>query len=299
MKNIGIWLRASRPRTLMLSFSGIMTGGFLACAADSCNIPVIALCALTAMLLQVLSNFANDYGDFHSGVDGADRIGPTREMQSGKVSERAMLRCIAITALLTLLSGAVLVFVVARLTWQECVVFAALGLAAVLAAVCYTMGKHPYGYRGLGDLSCFMFFGLAAVAGTYYLAVRQLDFAVLLPASALGFLSNAVLNINNMRDVESDRKNGKTSLVVRIGLKKAYLYHVALIAGAFVALTVFVMLQGKGFAAYAFWMMAPWFVFDLIGIRKTTDLALLDPFLKKQVIKTFLTALLFGLGMVV
>lgn len=296
MTNVRVWIRALRLPTLMLSFSGIMTGAFLAGEAEGFRFTVVVFCFLTAMLLQVLTNLANDYGDFHSGVDGAERIGPMREMQSGLISEKAMRWGIAITASLTMIAGLVLVFFVSRLSWQECAVFAALGLAAIVAAVWYTMGKRPYGYRGWGDLSCFIFFGLTAVAGTYYLSVRQIDYAVLLPASALGFMSNAVLNINNMRDIENDRKNGKKSFVVRVGLKWAFVYHIMLITGAFATLTAFVLLKGKGFLAYAFWLMAPWFVLDLIAMPKISDSAKLDSFLQKQVLRTFITSLVFGLG---
>jgi 1,4-dihydroxy-2-naphthoate octaprenyltransferase len=153
------------------------------------------------MLLQMLCNFANDYGDFKKGVDGAHRVGPQRELQSGEISEKEMRKAMAVVAAICLISGALLLFVFAGLTWKELAVFAALGIGAVLASLLYTLGKHPYGYRGLGDLYCFLFFGWAAVAGTFYLATKQLDFSVLLPASAMGFLSNAVLNINNMRDI--------------------------------------------------------------------------------------------------
>ena len=208
MATFKTWIRAARPRTVLLSFSGVLLGGFLAIAKAPEPVegptPWLCLffCALTAVLLQILSNLANDYGDFKKGTDSAKRIGPQREMQSGAITEKEMRLGIAVVSAMCLVSGA-LIFVFARLSWQELAVFAALGLGAVLAALFYTLGKHPYGYQGLGDLFCFLFFGWAAVAGTFYLATKTLDFSVLLPASAMGFLSNAVLNINNMRDVAS------------------------------------------------------------------------------------------------
>ena len=191
-------------------------------------------------------------------------------MQSGAITEKEMKRGLAVTAALCLISGALLIFVFARLTWQELAVFAALGIGAVLAALFYTLGKHPYGYRGLGDLYCFLFFGWAAVFGTFYLATKNLDFSVLLSASAMGFLSNAVLNINNMRDYENDKASGKNSLVVKLGLKKAFVYHCLLIVGAFVCLTVFLIFKHTPYYTYAFWLLFPLFLKDLIAIKKTS-----------------------------
>ena len=255
----------------------------------------LLFCALTAVLLQVLSNLANDYGDFKKGTDSAKRVGPQREMQSGAITEKEMKLGLAITAGLCLISGA-LIFVFAQLSWQELAVFAVLGIGAVLAALFYTLGKHPYGYRGLGDLYCFLFFGWAAVAGTFYLATKQLDFSVLLPASAMGFLSNAVLNINNMRDIENDRASGKNSLVVKIGSKKAFVYHCLLIVGAFVCLTVFLILKQAPYYIYAFWLLFPLFLKDLVAIKRTKS-EQLDPFLGRQVKHTFLLVLVFGVLM--
>jgi 1,4-dihydroxy-2-naphthoate octaprenyltransferase len=296
MAKLKTWFRAARPRTVLLSFSGVMLGGFLAYSvgpSTGSGTLTTVFCALTAILLQVLSNLANDYGDFKKGTDGANRVGPQREMQSGAITEKEMKRGLAVTAALCLVSGALLIFVLARLTWQELAVFAALGLGAVLAALLYTLGKRPYGYRGLGDLFCFLFFGWAAVAGTFYLATKTLDFSVLLPASAMGFLSNAVLNINNMRDYENDRASGKNSLVVKLGMKKAFVYHCALIAGTFLCLTVFLILKKTPYYTYAFWLLFPLFFKDLRAI-KTTQPELLDPFLGRQVKHTFLLVVVFG-----
>ena len=245
------------------------------------------------MLLQMLCNFANDYGDFKKGVDGAHRVGPQRELQSGEISEKEMRKAMAVVAAICLISGALLLFVFAGLTWKELAVFAALGIGAVLASLLYTLGKHPYGYRGLGDLYCFLFFGWAAVAGTFYLATKQLDFSVLLPASAMGFLSNAVLNINNMRDIENDRASGKNSLVVKIGLKKAFVYHCLLIGLAFVCLTIYLVLHHAAWYSYLFLLLSVLFVKDLVAIKKTEP-ELLDPFLGRQVKNSFLLVVVFG-----
>ena len=305
MAKLRTWIRAARPRTVLLSFSGALLGGFLALdqlryLSLSKGRPyfVIIFAALTAILLQVLSNLANDYGDFKKGTDGAKRVGPQREMQSGAITEKEMKRGLAVSAALSLISGTLLIFVFAGLTWKELAVFAALGLGAVLAALLYTLGKHPYGYRGLGDLFCFLFFGLAAVAGTYYLSTPWFDFGVFLPATAMGFLSNAVLNINNMRDYENDKASGKNSLVVKLGQKKAFVYHCLLIVGAFVCLTVYLILKKAPYYTYAFWLLFPLFLKDLIAIKKTKP-ELLDPFLGRQVKHSFLLALGYGILLVV
>ena len=305
MAKFKTWIKAARPRTVLLSFSGVLLGGFLAIdQLRSLSLSkgraylTILFCALTAIMLQILSNLANDYGDFKKGTDGAKRVGPQREMQSGSITEKEMKRGLAITAVLCLISGALLIFVFARLTWQELAVFAALGIGAVLAALLYTLGKHPYGYRGLGDLYCFLFFGWAAVAGTFYLATKSLDFSVLLPASAMGFLSNAVLNINNMRDYENDKASGKNSLVVKLGLKKAFIYHCLLIGGAFVCLTIYLVLHQAAWYSYLFLLLSILFSKDLVAIKKTKP-ELLDPFLGRQVKHSFLLVVVFGVLLLV
>ena len=166
MAKLKTWVKASRPRTVLLSFSGVLLGGLLSIAAGCRNYAVLVFAALAAVLLQVLSNLANDYGDFKKGTDSEKRVGPQREMQSGAITEKEMKWGLVFTAALCLISGALLIFVFASLTWKELAVFAALGIGAILAALLYTLGKRPYGYRGLGDLFCFLFFGWAAVAGT-------------------------------------------------------------------------------------------------------------------------------------
>lgn len=279
----------------MLSLSGILMGGFLAIAQTSdTNLWTVVFCAFTAITLQILSNLANDYGDYKKGVDNAHRMGPQRTLQSGVLTERQMRVGIAVTAAIALVFGALLLFVFARLTWRELAVFTALGVAAVLAALLYTLGKHPYGYRGLGDLFCFLFFGWVAVAGTFFLAAKTLDYSIMLPATAMGCCSNAVLNINNMRDYENDKASGKHSLVVIIGLKKAFVYHSLLIGMAFASLTLFQILKQSPGYNYAFWLLFPLFFKDLLTIKKTLKTGVPDHLLPKQVLHTFLLTVVFG-----
>ena len=302
MAKVKVWMRAARPRTVLLSFSGVLLGGFMAfdqlrSLSLSKGRPclVILFAALTAVLLQILSNLANDYGDFKKGTDNTHRVGPQREMQSGSITEKEMKRGLVVTILLCLFSGGLLLLAtfMAHKRLMDVYLFAALGVAAILAAVFYTLGKRPYGYRGLGDLFCFLFFGWAAVAGTYYLATPKFDFCVFLPASAMGFLSNAVLNINNMRDYENDKASGKNSLVVKLGLNKAFVYHCFLIIGTFVCLTVYLVLQHAAIYSYMFLWLFLLFFKDLKAI-KTTQPERLDPFLGRQVKHTFLLAVVFG-----
>ena len=285
MAKFKTWVKAARPRTVLLSFSGVLLGGFLA-ARLAINgeffypFPIL-FAAITAVLLQILSNLANDYGDFKKGT--------------------------VIVSGLCLLSGFLLLFV--YYVAQVAIVphyrflfvlsfFIALGIGAILAALFYTLGKRPYGYRGLGDLFCFLFFGWAAVAGTYYLSAPWFDFSVLLPATAMGFLSNAVLNINNMRDYENDKASGKNSLVVKLGLKKAFVYHCLLIIGAFVCLAVYLVLHHAAWYSYLFVVLFLFFLKDLIAI-KTTKPEQLDPFLGRQVKHSFLLVVVYGILMLV
>lgn len=271
-------------------------GSFLALAENPLLNPLtIVFCVLTAIILQILSNLANDYGDYKKGVDNAHRTGPQRTLQSGVLTERQMRMGISITAVVALIFGALLIFVFAQLSLQELAIFAILGVAAVLAALFYTLGKHPYGYRGLGDFYCFLFFGWVAVAGTFYLATKQLDCTILLPATAMGCCSNAVLNINNMRDYENDKASGKNSLVVKTGLKKAFVYHCLLIGIAFLSLTLFQILKQAPAYGYTFWLLFPLFLRDLLIINKTLETGVPDPLLPKQVVNTFLLTLVFGL----
>ena len=288
-------MKAARPRTVLLSLSGVLLGGFLAASTGFFYPVTMSLAALTAMLLQILSNLANDYGDFKKGTDNINRTGPKRVMQGGELTEHQMQKGIVLVGIFTLLSGSVLLLSAwSHISWKELAVFVALGIAAVLAALFYTLGKHPYGYRGLGDLFCFLFFGWAAVAGTNYLSTLWFDFSVFLPATAMGFLSNAVLNINNMRDYENDKASGKNSIVVKLGLKKAFVYHCMLIVGAFVCLTVYIVLKHAAVYAYMFLWLFLLFFKDLKAI-KTTKPELLDPFLGQQVRNTFLLVIVFGI----
>src|SRR5688572_11573408 len=223
--NVRIWLQAFRLRTLPLALSCIAMGGFLAASANAFQWDIFFLCILTTIFLQILSNLANDYGDTIHGADSADRKGPSRAVQSGAISPRQMRNAVVIFVLLSLVAGISLLIVSFGINWKSILFFLCLGLLSILAAIAYTVGKKPYGYIGLGDFSVLIFFGLVGVMGSYYLFTKQITWYEILPALSCGFFSIAVLNINNIRDIDSDRKAGKFSIPVRIGRDRAIVYH--------------------------------------------------------------------------
>src|ERR671912_77318 len=223
--DVKIWLSAFRLRTLPLALSCIAMGGFLAASADAFRWDIFLLCILTTIFLQILSNLANDYGDSIHGADSLDRKGPSRAVQSGAISAHQMKVAVILFVILCLASGISLLVVSFGWNWKAMLFFFGLGLLSILAAIAYTVGKKPYGYAGLGDLSVLIFFGLVGVMGSYYLFTNTISVFEIFPALSCGLFSIAVLNINNIRDIESDREAGKFSIPVRIGKDKAVIYH--------------------------------------------------------------------------
>ena len=293
---IKTWLSAFRLRTLPLAFSCIIMGSGLAYAADQFNLTVFVLALITTLFLQILSNLANDYGDFIKGTDNDERVGPDRTLQSGLITKVKMIKAMWVIALLCSIFGVWLISEgTIGLEFKKAGLFAILGLSAMGAAVKYTMGKNPYGYAGLGDIFVFLFFGWLGVLGSYFLHTHTFHWELLLPASSIGFFTTAVLNINNMRDHEADAKSGKNTLVVRIGIEKAKNYHRVLIFGGITLAFVFVIPSSQYFH-YAFAVTIPLFVRFVQSIRKRNDFENFDPFLKKQAIATFIFAILFVLG---
>lgn len=232
MNKLSIWIGALRLRTLPLAGASIILAAGLAQQAQIFDPVIFALSLSTALLLQILSNLANDYGDALSGADNDTRVGPDRAMQSGLISHAAMKKAIIFSTLLCLLSGLSLLIVALGKDLGSWLLFLLFGLLAIIAAITYTMGKLPYGYRAMGDLSVFVFFGLLGVVGSYYLYALTFNYWLLLPACSIGMLSAAVLNINNMRDMHSDKAANKTTLVVLWGRKSAFIYHLFLVFSA-------------------------------------------------------------------
>jgi 1,4-dihydroxy-2-naphthoate octaprenyltransferase len=236
--NVSHWLGAMRLKTLPLALVSIITGSTLAAFSGQFTISISVMALLTATLLQILSNLANDYGDAIKGTDNDNRIGPTRAIQSGAISAKQMKVAMIVTVVLSLVSGISLI-AIALNTFTDAIVFFGLGVLAIISAIAYTVGNKPYGYIGLGDVSVLIFFGLLGVGGTYYLHHPEFVWTIGLPSLASGLLSVAVLNVNNMRDIENDKECGKYTVPVRIGLPKAKKYHLSLLLTAWLCFSGF------------------------------------------------------------
>ncbi|RUA06965.1 MAG: 1,4-dihydroxy-2-naphthoate octaprenyltransferase, partial [Flavobacteriia bacterium] len=229
------WIGAARLRTLPLSLSGIILASFLAVAGNKFNLLIFIFAVLTTVGFQVISNFANDYGDGVKGTDNKDRVGPERAIQSGDITPLQMKKAIMISTVITLIVALVLIYIsFGKDNFWYSLLFFVLGIASIAAAIKYTVGRNAYGYYGMGDLFVFLFFGLLSVCGTYFLYFKNIDLTVFLPAFSIGLLSTGVLNLNNMRDAASDIKAGKNTLVVKIGNVAAKRYHYFLLTGAFI-----------------------------------------------------------------
>src|SRR5688572_18250200 len=294
---IKIWLRAFRLRTLPLAVSCIAMGGFLASAAGAFRWDIFLLCVLTTIFLQILSNLANDYGDSIHGADNADRKGPTRAVQSGAVTKTQMRNAVIVFVLLSLISGISLLLVSFGLQWKAIFFFFGLGVLSILAAIAYTIGKKPYGYAGLGDFSVLIFFGLVGVMGSNYLFTKQLNWIQILPALSCGFFSMGVLNINNIRDIESDKNAGKYSIPVRIGRIRAIAYHWFLLSGGMITALAFIAFTYQSPLQLLFILSFPLFIMNGLAIQRNPS-EKLDPYLKQLAFSTLLFVVLFGLGQI-
>ena len=302
------WIQAARLRTLPLSLSGIIMGAFIAKWRLSqeggvWDWRIFALALLVTLLYQILSNFANDYGD---GVKGTDknRIGEAeqRAVASGKISASQMRNAVILFALLSLVATFYLLYKAFFPDFiKEFYTFIGLGIACILAAIGYTVGKKPYGYLGLGDIMVFIFFGLVSVCGSYFLFTKSFDWDILLPASAIGLLSAAVLNLNNMRDIENDEKSGKKTLALRLGFKNAMIYEMIILVLPPILVLMYMMInhlqeQGK-YYAFIFFVT----VFPLMSLRRkimaVKEPKELDPFLKQVAMITFVMSILVAIGL--
>ena len=302
------WIKAARLRTLPLSISGIIMGSFIARwkllqNGETLDWTIFALALLVTLLYQVLSNYANDYGD---GVKGTDknRIGEAeqRAVASGKISASQMRNAVILFALLSLVTTFYLLYKAFFPNFiKEFYTFIGLGIACILAAIGYTVGKKPYGYLGLGDIMVFIFFGLVSVCGSYFLFTKSFDWDILLPASAIGLLSAAVLNLNNMRDIENDEKSGKKTLALRLGFKNAMIYEMIILVLPPILVLMYMMInhlqeQGK-YYAFIFFVT----VFPLMSLRRkimaVKEPKELDPFLKQVAMITFVMSILVAIGL--
>lgn len=296
MSNTKAWLQAARLRTLPLSVSGILVGSFYAFSQGYANWLILSFALLTTLGLQVLSNFANDYGDGIKGTDNETRIGPQRAIQSGAITVASMKKGIVITSLLTLASAILLIyFSFSKDNFAYSLFFFFLGLAAIAAAIKYTVGNSAYGYRGLGDVFVFIFFGLVSVLGCYFLFAQTLDNLILLPAISIGLLSVAVLNLNNMRDRVSDAQSGKNTLVVQIGPHKAKIYHFIVIILALAITLLFAIFSSFKPVQYLFLLAYIPLLMHLKTVAKNKEPRDLDPELKKVALSTFLLSVLLSI----
>ena len=297
MNNVSLWVSAMRLRTLPLSVSGIILASCLADYNGFFDWKIFSLAILTTLSFQILSNLANDYGDGIKGTDNLERIGPERAIQSGKISPESMFNAIKISVLISIFMAMMLIFVSFRSHhFLLALLFFVLGIASVTAAMQYTIGKNAYGYKGYGDLFVFVFFGLVSVIGCYVLYSKQIDHVVFLPAVTIGLLSTAVLNLNNMRDVESDEKAQKITLAVKLGPKHMKTYHNFLVGSAILISGLFGILYYTSPFNLIFMVTYIPLAMHLFRVNKTKELQLLDPELKKLALTTFLLAILMGIG---
>lgn len=294
------WLESFRLRTLPLAFTSIFTGSFLAFPGGCFSGAILGFSLLTTLFLQILSNLANDYGDSVHGADHAGRQGPQRAVQAGKIQPTDMKKAIVLFSAFSFLSGIVLLWVSLANQPSLFVLFLLLGISAILAAILYTNGPKPYGYVGLGDLSVLVFFGIIGVGGSYFLHCQQIEWVILLPALGTGLLATGVLNINNIRDIESDKQAGKVSVPVRLGPRWAKLYHTLLLTGSVLCFSAFQLVSP--FAkpwSWLFLLAVPLLLKNGLSIRKGQKATDFDPFLKQLALTSLLLSLLFGVGLMV
>lgn len=295
MKN---WIQAARLRTLPLSVSGIIVGSFYAMHQGFFDGLIFSLAILTTLGLQILSNFANDYGDGVKGTDNETRIGPDRAIQSGAISVKQMKNGIILTSALTFLIAVLLIYIsFGKENFFYTLLFLVLGVASIVAALKYTIGNSAYGYRGLGDVFVFLFFGLLSVLGSNFLYAKEFDWLLVLPACAVGLLSTGVLNLNNMRDEISDRTSNKNTLVVKIGGKKAKTYHFTILILAMLSLLTFSLLKDFKEEQFLFVLgFIPLFL-HLKRIATYQDPKEYDPELKVVALSTFLISVLLSISL--
>ena len=294
MSSFKAWIQASRLRTLPLSVSGILVGGAMAVRTGFFDWKIF-ICALLATLgFQVLSNYANDYGDGVKGTDNEDRVGPARAMQSGLLTAADLKRGIIVTSILTLIVVIYLIYIsfgADQLLLSLIYVF--LGVSAIVSAIKYTVGKSAYGYKGLGDVFVFLFFGIVAVMGSYFLYTQKLPLYQFLGAATIGLLSTTVLHLNNMRDREQDQKVGKNTLAVMLGKNGALRYHNILFGTSILCWLGYLFLSEATPILFVSCLAFLPLLGHFIKVQKTKDHTALDPQLKVVALSTFLLSILF------
>ena len=299
-EKLKMWWETARPKTLPLALASIFTGSALGYWANpqGFNGLVMALCLLTTILLQVLSNFANDYGDHQKGSDTEERIGPLRGIQKGAISAKELKWGLILMVVASFFSGSFLIGI-AYENLSDLFAFAGLGILAIVAAITYTVGAKPYGYMGLGDISVLVFFGLLGVGGTYYLQTHSIDSHIILPAIGSGLLASTVLNINNLRDIEQDAKAGKNTLAVRLGAYKGRVYHCILLSVAALCYLAFAVATAISWTNYLFVLAMPLLAKHAIFVYRSQQPSELRPMLAQMSMISLLINILFSLGLLI
>lgn len=297
MGKLSAWLSAFRLRTLPLSLSGIILAAFMAEYNGLFKLDIFILSVLTTISYQILSNLANDYGDGVKGTDNDDRLGPQRAIQSGAITVSKMEKALQLNILVCIVLTVMLVFTAfSGKNALYLILFLVLGLASIYAAIKYTVGKNAYGYSGKGDVFVFVFFGLVSVIGAYVLYAKRIDHVVFLPAVTVGLLSVAVLNLNNMRDIVSDKASNKITLAVKLGLSKAKNYHISIVVLAILLSTLYGILYYNSPYNFIYIIVYIPLILHLKKVVGTTNSKDFDPELKKVALSTFFLAILLGLG---
>lgn len=288
-------MEAFRLRTLPLSLAGIVMGSMLASSDGAFSLEIFFMAVVTTLFLQILSNLANDFGDSIHGTDNAKRVGPVRTLQGGLISRGEMKKLIASFILLSLISGILLLLLAfERIHTKGILTMLMVGVISILSAVFYTIGKKPYGYLGLGDMFVFIFFGLISVQGSYFLYTGSYEMNTLIPAISVGLLSAGVLNLNNMRDHINDKASGKHTLVVRIGLQKAKIYHYFLIGTALLSSFLYLSFTQNILVGLAFIIPVIPLIYNIVKVYGIHDPREFDPELKKLALSTLLFTVSFG-----
>lgn len=290
-------IRSMRLRTLPLSLSGVVAGIFIAATQTTLSPLTVEFLLLTTVLLQILSNLSNELGDTLSGTDRADRSVARYSLQDGDITIDEMKRLIAAVVFLCCLSGMLMVwFAMDTLLSREALLLLGLGALAILSAMRYTLGRHPYGYRGLGDLYVFLFFGLVSVCGGYYVCTLNYDVTpALLPACAIGCFSVGVLNVNNIRDMKSDAAT-RVTVAMRLGQTWSRVYQTLLICGGWAMVVIYTFQHYTGPLNFLYVLTLPAYLMHLKGTWLRHD-SELDPMLPILVLGTFVFSLLFGIGL--
>lgn len=284
-----------RLRTLPLSLAGVALGMLLSLKSHEASCWLMVWLLLTTVCLQILSNLSNELGDFLRGTDGEQREGPMYSLAQGAIRVKEFKRLIAVFVLLCCVFGAAMVWTSfgTFLAWQPLMLLV-LGVAAIWAAMHYTLGKNPYGYRGLGDVFVFIFFGLVSVLGAYYVVAHTIDsWSLLLPAITIGCFSVGVLNVNNIRDMESDAAT-RITLPLKIGELNAKIFQSVLIALGWICMVFFTLITYTSLWDFLYFIILPLFLIHMNMVWKRTGKAL-DPALPLLVLSTFVFAVLAGI----